>query len=123
MTALLPLLLAGCTVHPLAYNTQTGEFTSLGMSVLTKSTSEQAVAYTPSGQPMSYAIEGKDETYLPKAYFWERGITSVAGTALNGYRTAQSTRRILSGHSVEKLGIRAARDVQLAAIPIAEVVP
>ena len=119
---LLPVLgLTSCTVHPFAYNPQTGEMTSLGMSVLTKSTSEQAVAYTPGGLPMSYAIAGKDETVIGKYYFLEKGISSIAGNALSAYRTAQSTERILSGHSVERLGIRATRDVRLAEIAIPEV--
>ena len=117
------LLIPSCTIHPFAYNPETGEMTSLGASALTKSATEGAYAYTPSGSPMGYFINGKDETYLPKAYFWEKGISSVAGHVKDGYRTAQSTRRILGGQSVSKLGIRAARDVRLAEIAVPPVVP
>ena len=43
--------------------------------------------------------------------------------ATNAYKAAQGTREVLSGHSVEKLGIRATRDVKMAelAIPATEV--
>ena len=122
-TLLIALCCASCTIHPLSYNSQTGDFTSMGASALTKTASEGAYAYTPSGQPMGYFIQGKDEMGLPRAYFIEKGITSVAGTVLNGYRTAQSTERILSGHAVQRSGIRAARDVRLAEIAVPEVVP
>ena len=116
-------LLSSCTVHPYAYNPTTGEFVSAGGSLATRSDFEQAYAETSSGTRLGYQMWGKDETVVPRAYFWEKGITSVAGTALNGYRTAQSTRRILGGQSVQKLGIRAARDVRLAEIAVPPVVP
>lgn len=123
---LLPLLclaLPACTVHPFAYDPNTGLVTSLGASAGTRSTTESAYAYTPTGQLMGYQITGKDETVLGKAYFWEKGITAVSGNILNGFRSAQSTDRIISGHGVQEAGIKAARDVRLAEIAIPPEVP
>lgn len=121
--ALILPLLSSCTVHPFAYNPTTGEMTSLGASVGTRSTDESAYAYTPSGTPMGYHIVGKDETVLGKAYFWERGITAVSGNILNGFRSAQATDRIISSHGVQKAGIKAVRDVRLAEIAVPPEVP
>jgi hypothetical protein len=115
---LVMLALPACTIHPMAYNPGTGEFVSTGSSLATRSTQEGGFARTAAGTELGYYINGKDETVVPRAYFWERGITSVAGTVLNGFRTAQSTERILSGHSVQRAGIRAARDVRLAEIAV-----
>ncbi len=119
------LTLCSCTVHPFSYDPNTGVVTSLGASVGTKSADESAYAYTPAGSPMGYHIAGKDETSIPKGYFWEKGITNVSGNILNGFRTAQSTDRIISRHGVQEAGINAARDVRLSEIanpiePVAE---
>jgi hypothetical protein len=125
MKSLLPLilLLSSCTVHPFAYNPTTGEYVSNGASVLTKSLYEDGYARTSSGTELAYRIQGKDETYLPKAYFWEKGISTAVGHAAGSFRTAESSRRILGQQSVNKLGIRAARDVRLAEIAVPAEVP
>ena len=65
---LLPVLACpACTVPSMSYNPTTGEFTSVGGSALTKSVSEGGYARTASGTELAYFIQGKDETYLPKA--------------------------------------------------------
>jgi hypothetical protein len=120
---LVMLALPACTVPQFAYNPGTGEYVSNGGSLMTKSTDEEAFAQTASGTILSRRIIGKDETVVPRAYFWEKGISTAVGHAAGAFRTAESSRRILSGHSVQRAGIRAARDVRLAeiAVPATEV--
>lgn len=125
MKRLLPLIfISSCTMHPSAYNPQTGEFVSLGGSLGTKTTKESAYAQTSNGI-IAYGIEGKDETIGVKYYFLEEAIGEIANAVRQSIGTVEGTKRAIGAQGVRRSAINADRAVRLKAleIPATEALP
>lgn len=108
------LLLPSCTVGPFIKDSS-GNVASLGGSIFSKSDEEQAYYEGPLGK-LGYASKKKDETSVPKAAITGHTVLGLGGQALSATRAKESTRRVLSGHEVEKTGIKSAENVRVTEI-------
>lgn len=122
MKQLLILLLAlpACTMGPVA----TSKGVSLGGTIFTKSDGLYAKYDGPFGK-MEYGTVKNDETIIPSKISNYYGLKAAIGGTVAALRTTESTKRVLSGHEVQKTGIKSAAEVEKLKIlnPIEEEIP
>ncbi len=67
---------------------------------------------------MTYGSTGHDETVVPTKVIASKTTLGLAGYARDAFRTSEGTKRVLSGHDVEKTGIQSTERVELKKLDI-----
>ncbi len=119
---LIGLVPPACTVNPFIRSGET--VVSLGGSIFTKTAGESGYYEGPLGK-LGYANATKDETVVPGKLINYYGIKAAVTGATEALRTTESTKRILSGHEVQKTGIQSTERIELKKleIPVEEALP
>lgn len=118
LAVLLPILsavLVGCEQLPVA-TMPDGTKIDGGRTFLTKSAGKKVDITHPSGFAMNYQSTGHDETIVPVKGIGAYTKIGLAKELTNALRTTESTKRIVSGHEVQKTGIRSAERVRTTEI-------
>ena len=110
--------LTSCTSGPVI----TANSVWMGGSAGTKSKGYYASYDGPLGSVKVGNAE-QDETLIPRAYITGTNIKAGLSATTSMFRSGESTKRILSGHEVEKVGIKSAASVEKAKLAIPAEVP
>lgn len=110
--------LAACSFGPVA--TKNGVW--MGGSAGTKSKGYYASYDGPHGS-IKVGNAELDETAIPRAYITGTNIKAGLSATTSMFRSAESTKRVLSGHQVEKVGIKSAAEIEKAKLAIPEEIP
>ncbi len=123
---LLPLILflplISCEVLPTA-KLADGSIITGGGTIFAKSQSKSVTVTHPNGLAMTYSSTGHDETVVPTKVIASKTTLGLAGYARDAFRTSEGTKRVLSGHDVEKTGIQSTERVELKKLDIPEEAP
>lgn len=115
---LLPLPVAlfslpSCSFGPVA----TQKAVWMGGSAGTKTKGHYARYSGPLGTIETGNLE-TDETMVPRAVITGQNIRAGLSATTSMFRSGESTKRILSGHSVEKAGIKSAENIEKARLAL-----
>ncbi len=118
------LFLTSCEVLPTA-KLADGSIITGGMTAFTRSQSKNVSVTHPNGLAMTYNTTGHDETIVPAQVASVKKLGIITDGATSLFRTAESTKRVLSGHEVSKHATSTAADVEKLKIlnPVEEVIP
>lgn len=112
------LSLPSCASGPVA----TRNTVWMGGSVGTKSKGHYARYSGPFGTIETGNLE-TDETLVPRAVITGQNIRAGLAATTSMFRAGESTKRVLSGHSVEKAGIKSAENIEKAKLAMPEEIP
>jgi hypothetical protein len=103
------LLLTSCTMRP--FIRQGENVVSLGGSMMSKTTGE-TVSYNGPLGTVTYSTGSTDETVIPGKISNYYGIKAAISGSVSMLKTTETTRRILSGHKVQKAATDTAASVE-----------